>query len=165
MVVDLELIDEPPMVAVEEASWIWRQAESLRVTSVPYDSYLEDQRRGFLDSVSRSDAWLTVAVCDSKAIGLVGGLGPSADQPALYVGYVAVEVSHRRQGHGNRLLQHASARAAQLGASSLVLTVHETNRAARSLYELVGWSPTGRHEATPIDQELLIEYELTLPPK
>jgi ribosomal protein S18 acetylase RimI-like enzyme len=42
------------------------------------------------------------------------------------------------------------------------LTVHESNHPARLLYEGLGWQPTGLTETTPIDAELLVEYERLL---
>ncbi len=156
------MIDAPTPDEVTAASSIWREAELLRVPSPPYDSYLEDQRLGFIDTVSRADAWLTVAIVGSDAVGLVGGLRPGTDQPAAYLGYIAVDVSHRRRGIGLELMRHASTRAAEMGASVMLLTVHETNAEAQRLYERVGWLRTGRTESTPIDQEQLVEYSLTV---
>jgi ribosomal protein S18 acetylase RimI-like enzyme len=159
----VSLIDEPSHHQIEIAAELWFQAESLRIPSPPYESYLEDQRRGFIDTVTRQDAWLTIALDGQSVIGLVGGLCPTESQPASYLGYVAVDLSHRRKAVGSFLMRHALARAAQMDASAVLLTVHETNIAARRLYERCGWLPTGRSESTPFDDEPLIEYSVEVP--
>lgn len=117
-----------------------------------------------MDAVSRADWWLTVAVRRSDVVGLVGGVCPAIGSSAVYLGYIAVAARHRRQGIGRALIDRAVARAAALGASRMLLTVHETNRAARRLYAETGWSPTGRVERTPIDDEPLVEYSRDLAP-
>ena len=159
----MDLFDEPSPEQIAAASLIWQEAESLRIGSLPYGSYLDEQRHGFVQTVSRSDAWLTVAVRDAQVAGLIGGLRPAADRPAAVLAYVAVAVAQRRRGIGRVLVRHASQRARTMGVSAMVLTVFATNEAAQRLYESAGWVRTGRTESTPIDDELLIEYRLDLP--
>jgi ribosomal protein S18 acetylase RimI-like enzyme len=156
----VSLVDQPSRDEIEAAARLWFEAEALRVPTPPLESYLEDQRRGFVDTLSRRDAWLTVAVAGRTVVGLVGGLCPTASQPAAYLGYLAVDPAHRRQGIGLLLLKRARTRAAQMGSSTMLLTVHETNTGARQLYEQCGWLPTGRTETTPLGDEPLIEYAI-----
>ena len=161
----MDLFDEPSPEEIAAASLIWQEAESLRIGSLPYGSYLDEQRHGFVQTVSRSDAWLTVAVRGSEVVGLVGGLGPSPDRPAAQLTYIAVKSAHRRRGIGRALVRQAAARGVAMGATAIFLTVFETNAGAQRLYESAGWVRTGRKESTPIDDELLIEYRLELPPR
>lgn len=158
----VQLIDDPSASEIDAAARIWQEAESLRVRDVPYGSYLEDQRCGFVDTMTRVDAWLTVAVCSSEVIGLVGGISPSTDAPTAYLGYIAVTVAHRRLGLGRMLLLHAERRATLMPAEQMLLTVHESNSDAQHVYEQAGWSRTGTTSTTPLSSELLIEYTLDL---
>ena len=157
----VRVVDAPSTVQIEESSHIWYEAESLRISSPPSETYLDEQRRGFVDAMSRVDAWLSVAVGERDVVGLVGGLSPTSERPDAYLAYIAVALPHRGRGIGNMLLRHAATRAHALPAERMLLTVHRTNTGARQLYERAGWRPTGRHQTTPTD-ELLLEYVLDL---
>ena len=53
----------------------------------------------------------------------------------------------QREGIGRRLLEELMSRARETGADALFLEVRESNTAARSLYEQVGFEPTGRRKS------------------
>jgi tRNA threonylcarbamoyladenosine biosynthesis protein TsaB len=57
---------------------------------------------------------------------------------------LAVDAHHRRRGLGRRLVEAALAEAARNAAESLFLEVGEANRAARALYEKLGFHEVGR---------------------
>jgi ribosomal protein S18 acetylase RimI-like enzyme len=158
----LVLVDRPSTADIEAASWIWIAAESRRVVTVPYETYLEDQRAGFVTTMARMDAWLTLAARGDEIVGLVGGLRPTPDEQAAYLAYIAVDSAQRNQGIGEALIFRAVGRGTEMRARTMLLSVHESNIAARSLYEKTGWSTTGRSETTPIDDEPLLEYSLQL---
>jgi ribosomal protein S18 acetylase RimI-like enzyme len=159
---ELKLVDQPSTAEIEAASWIWIAAESIRVVTVPYESYIEDQRAGFVRTMARTDAWLTLAARGDEIVGLVGGLRPTPEEHAAYLAYLAVGIGHRNRGIGKALISRAIARGTEMRAGTMLLTVHESNVGARRLYEKTGWSTTGRRETTPIDDAPLVEYSLEL---
>lgn len=57
---------------------------------------------------------------------------------------LAVAPAERRRGVGRRLVEAATARAAEAGARSLFLEVAEDNAAAVALYQACGFRPAGR---------------------
>jgi [ribosomal protein S18]-alanine N-acetyltransferase len=59
---------------------------------------------------------------------------------------IAVEPEARRTGIGRALVRAASLRAAEMGAEALFLEVRIGNRAARGLYEGLGFAETGRRK-------------------
>lgn len=160
----MRFTDQASGAQIEAASWIWFEAESNRITSTPYASYLDEQRTGFVSTVSREDAWLTLATLGADLVGLVGGLRPTNEEPAAQLGYLAVDVRQRRRGIGDALMRRAASRATEMGAPTMLLTVHESNHIAQRVYERAGWRPTGRRQTTPIDGEGLLEYVLELRP-
>lgn len=60
---------------------------------------------------------------------------------------LAVAPAARRRGLGRRLVERASATAAQAGSTRLFLEVAEDNAAARALYDGVGFAVIGRRKA------------------
>ncbi|MGV3578175.1 ribosomal protein S18-alanine N-acetyltransferase [Brevundimonas sp.] len=57
---------------------------------------------------------------------------------------LAVRPSARRQGLGGRLVEAASQRAVELGATRMFLEVAEDNTSARGLYGTLGFEAAGR---------------------
>ena len=143
------------------AAGLWADAERARVGTRQDDRYVEEQRTGFVDTMGREDAWGLVALAGDQVVGVVGGFAGGALTES-YLAYVVVDPKTGRQGVGRRLLDAATRQVRESGGSRLLLTVHETNVAARTLYETSGWQPTGKTERTPIDEELLVEYRLDL---
>ena len=60
---------------------------------------------------------------------------------------IVVSPMFQREGIGRRLLEELMSRARENGADALFLEVRESNTAARSLYEQVGFEPTGRRKS------------------
>ena len=160
----VETNDQPDAAQVAAAAAVWARAEAARIVDGGHGAdseYLDDQRRGFVDTMGRDDAWLTTAVREGEVVGCAGGL--TDDAGALYLAYVAVDTPWWGEGIGRCLLDAAAALASQRGAERLVLTVHDTNTRARRLYEQAGWTLTGRTEQTPLGDEL-VEYAFALSP-
>lgn len=76
---------------------------------------------------------------------------------------IVVATSARRQGLGKRLLRFLLAAARETNSQSVFLEVRESNAAARSLYEKMGFEQTGSRKAyytNPVEAAVL--YRLTL---
>jgi ribosomal protein S18 acetylase RimI-like enzyme len=74
---------------------------------------------------------------------------PAPPAGALYVDALATDGSLRRRGAATALLEHAEAKARELGLLSVALDTSLENKAARSLYlgagyEEVAYRPAGR---------------------
>jgi ribosomal-protein-alanine N-acetyltransferase len=80
----------------------------------------------------------------------VGYLSHTVDEDAVYIAELAVAPSHRRRGHGSRLLDALAER--YPGRAELRLTTRESNTAAREFYASVGFRETktlpGHYEPT-----------------
>lgn len=89
--------------------------------------------------------------------------GASDDpEPGLaHVTMVAVRPDLWGHRYGEGVLRHAVERAARQGYRRAQLWTPASNRRARSLYERLGWTLSGRERQTE-DGELLIHYELDL---
>ncbi len=76
---------------------------------------------------------------------------------------IAVDPRFRRRGAGRALLERALAEARGRGARKAHLEVRAGNRAARSLYALLGFSERGsrpRYYANPVEDALLMTADL-----
>jgi ribosomal-protein-alanine N-acetyltransferase len=66
------------------------------------------------------------------------------DDEAGYVAEIVVTPDHRREGRARRLLGAAFDCLQGAGCSTIRLTVHPDNDAARTLYESIGFEEVGR---------------------
>lgn len=83
-------------------------------------------------------------------------------EPGLaHVTMVAVRPDLWGRRYGESILGHAVERSARQGYRRAQLWTPASNRRARSLYERLGWTLSGRQRETE-DHELLIHYELDL---
>jgi len=76
---------------------------------------------------------------------------------------IVVSPASQRQGIGRRLLRSLLSRALETASEAIFLEVRASNRAARSLYESVGFSQTGRrtfYYSNPSEDAIL--YRLTV---
>lgn len=81
-----------------------------------------------------------------------------ADQ--VHIQNLAVHPEHRRRGLGRFLLVQALAEAERAGASSAVLEVRESNRAAQELYGSMGFRAVGKRKnyyTFPREDAILLE--------
>ena len=70
---------------------------------------------------------------------------------ALWIYDIVVHEEYRRRGYAERMLHLAEDRARELGAVRVELHVFGHNKAARALYEKVGYTPTDIIMAKPVD--------------
>ena len=160
--------------SVEDLAKLWVDAESSRRASESTSS--NPDRALYLKVISRR---LTALIGHAGTIPLIARLG---DQPAAmtvvvqgraddgasddpepglaHVTMVAVRPDLWGRRYGEGVLRHAVERAARLGYRRAQLWTPASNRRARSLYERLGWTLSGRERQTE-DGEL-IHYELDL---
>lgn len=157
----IDFVDLPDRALVYQAARLWKTVEQSRVVGVEGTEVLDQQERGFIDTMGRIDAWLSVAVSEERVIGCVGAF-PAYEHreslPTMYVAYLAVDPAHRGVGVGRSLMLRAEQRSCAAGSIRMTLTVHEGNARARSFYERLGWKVTGRTQTTPPANEVLLEY-------
>jgi ribosomal protein S18 acetylase RimI-like enzyme len=98
-------------------------------------------------------AWFVLAREGDDTVGCVHGIaaregdGMGALIPGLmHLSLVAVEPAHWRRGIGRALTEKALAIASERGYASVQLWTQRTNLAAISLYESLGFRPTGREK-------------------
>jgi GNAT superfamily N-acetyltransferase len=93
-----------------------------------------------------------VARRDGQIVGIAAALSHqgAADEPELIAMWVAPH--GRRRGVATLLTRRLMAWAADRGATAMTLWVTEGNAAARSLYERIGFTPTGERGAAPHGQ-------------
>jgi ribosomal-protein-alanine N-acetyltransferase len=80
----------------------------------------------------------------------------------LHVNTVVVDFPFRRQGLGRLLMHHVLTDAARSGARRATLEVRESNLAARSLYEGLGFTVTARrpkYYTQPEEDALILWHE------
>ncbi len=161
--------------SVDDLAKLWVDAESARRES---ESPSSNPDHSPDLKVTRSR--LTALIGHTGTIPLIARLGdqPAAmtvvvqgraddgasDQPEpglAHVTMVAVRPDLWGRGYGESVLRHAVERAARQGYRRAQLWTPANNSRARSLYERLGWKPSGRQRHTE-DHELLIHYELDL---
>jgi GNAT superfamily N-acetyltransferase len=75
---------------------------------------------------------------------LLGVLVLRREADHLFIDNVAVEPGEQGAGVGGALLQHAEARAAELGVPEVRLLTHELMTENRAIYAHLGWEETER---------------------
>ena len=77
---------------------------------------------------------------------------------------IVVAATARRKGLGKRLLHHLLSTARETNSTAVFLEVRESNTAARTLYEQVGFAQTGRRTSYYTNpQEDAVLYRKSLP--
>ncbi len=101
----------------------------------------------FTNALDSPDSLLIVAEQDGKIVGYLWGLVRTSVDMAmivprrwLVVDNVAVAATHRGQGVGRALMEHAHAWAREHGMSEVELTVWEFNTGAIAFYEELGYT-------------------------
>lgn len=116
--------------------------------------------KAFTDTVEKQNFRYFVAVEQEEILGYCGFLYvlDEAEIPN-----VCVKESARRRGVGTKLMSVLFAEAKQLGITVLYLEVRESNRAARCLYESLGFQNNGIRKnfyEQPIENAVLMSKTL-----
>jgi ribosomal-protein-alanine N-acetyltransferase len=96
--------------------------------------------RSFEEELERATSELVVATESETIVGFVA-TSVVADESELL--NVAVGLPWRRRGLGGALVRYAMDRAVRRGATAMHLEVRAGNRAARALYEALGFEVSG----------------------
>jgi [ribosomal protein S18]-alanine N-acetyltransferase len=116
----------------------------------------------FTATQSRPQRLVLVAV-DSQYGGVVGFLVARHLAPEWELENIVVSLSARRMGVGKRLLERLLDEARETHSASVFLEVRESNAAARSLYEKLGFRETGRRKSyytSPLEDAILYSIDL-----
>ena len=97
-------------------------------------------REHFLSEISAPHSFPFVAIIDESVAGYVCMISLFEETQILNI---AVKSSHRGTGLAKMLLEHAMGEAIEQGADFAALEVRESNLAAISLYEGMGFARTG----------------------
>jgi GNAT superfamily N-acetyltransferase len=104
-----------------------------------------------------------VAEVDGTAIGMAFGLLDREQTARAHLGGMWVAPEARQQGCGRALFDAVVAWARERGFTGLALWVTEGNKAAITLYERLGFTPTGRRDRLPHGSGLaILEMERSL---
>jgi GNAT superfamily N-acetyltransferase len=104
-----------------------------------------------------------VAEVDGTAIGMAFGLLDREQTARAHLGGMWVAPEARQQGCGRALFDAVVAWARERGFTGLALWVTEGNKAAITLYERLGFTPTGRRDRLPHGLGLaILEMERSL---
>ena len=69
----------------------------------------------------------------------------------FFVMDIQIDESYRRQGYGSQAFKAMEEKAREMGISTIALHVFEQNRAARAMYEKLGYVGTGNMMSKAID--------------
>lgn len=101
--------------------------------------------RAFLDEIERPMAIVEVVAEESRVLGFSCTWHVvAAGETEAHLLRIAVDPEFQRRGLGRDLLSAVVQRAAAVGAVRLLLEVGASNRAARKLYEALGFAEIGR---------------------
>ncbi|WP_443063248.1 GNAT family N-acetyltransferase [Streptomyces sp. NBC_00445] len=143
----------------------WTALKELRLRALEVDadafgSTLADERARSEGSWLQRilvGAWF-LAWAAEQAVGvaaLVAPLGSSTEERQLDAMWVAPD--WRGRGVGEALISAAIGHAAAHGATSVSLTVADSNERARGLYQRMGFRPTGERSPRPRDRHQMRE--------
>lgn len=100
------------------------------------------------------DQTIVFGESDDGIVGMAGGFRPDPESGDRQLFGLWVESSARGTGLGEALVEAISEWAASVGARRLIIWVTETNTAAVSLYERLGFTRTGVRQMLPSDPSL-----------
>jgi ribosomal protein S18 acetylase RimI-like enzyme len=153
------------VVRVDESNWeVYRDVRLAMLSDAPrafWSTYEDAAARSdeqWQQLVTHLDTWL--ALRDGRPVGSVGTFQHPEGPPGEGV-LVGMWVDPQARGHGvgRRLVQTVLDHAASRGLTRVVLDVAHENAAARTLYEQLGFAPTGRTGAMPHDPTIT-EFEM-----
>jgi ribosomal protein S18 acetylase RimI-like enzyme len=139
----------------------WERVREIRLRALAdapfaFGSTFEEERerpkRFWRDRLWSAGTATFVAVDEGRSVGLVSVFFEGERRAHLVSMWVSPEA--RREGIGGALVDTALAWAAANGATTIELTVTETNAPARGLYERFGFEYTGGRQPLPSDPTL-----------
>jgi ribosomal-protein-alanine acetyltransferase len=114
---------------------------------------------------SEAEQRLVLVVEDAASPGkILGFLVARQIAPEWELENIVVAAELRRNGHGRRLLEGLFEQARDTNSTRVFLEVRESNRAARALYEQIGFKQTGRRKSyyiNPLEDAILYESKLS----
>jgi [ribosomal protein S18]-alanine N-acetyltransferase len=128
--------------------------------------WTEDQYRQALESVGASRLLFVIdePSLSEAPTGVLAFLIAQHIHPEWELENIVVAATARRKGLGKRLLQSLLSIARESNSDSVFLEVRESNTAARTLYEQVGFAQTGRRTSYYTNpQEDAVLYRKSLP--
>lgn len=144
MIRDLRRTDTPRLLALLEQNF---PEESALLGNRP-DGFEQVVRRvlrwdsrlvlGFLRRIGRPVFRVVVVEVDRTAVGMSLVTFPAR---AAYVSHVVVDPAYRRRGYARQMLEVAREYGRRAGRPYLALDVLDSNAAARTLYESIGYRP------------------------
>jgi GNAT superfamily N-acetyltransferase len=124
------------------------------------DSYWDEMTRSVTEPGRHA---MFVAEDDGVPVGMAFGTLPRDVPDVPHVGGMWVDPSVRTRGIGRALAEAVFDWARQRGYRRVGLWVTEGNRPAVTLYERLGFTPTGRRDRQPVDPTLsIVEMERAL---
>ena len=150
-------------------SWTLRRAERRDLAGmleIERTRFPEPWTRGMLlDELAQVDTrYYAVAVEAGRVVGFVGVMRVLDE---VHVNTVGVRADYEGRGLGRALLEHALARAVELGARRATLEVAVSNERARALYQRLGFAPVGvrrRYYERTGEDALVLWADLADPP-
>ena len=138
---------------VDDLFWVAEMEK--QIFSIPWS------QKAFRESLDSENTIYIVAIEDEKVLGYVG----------MYISFeegnitnVAVSPNYRRKKIGQKLILKILEKAKQKGVTAVILEVRETNVAAISLYEKMGFVEAGIRKnfyEKPTENALIMwKYEL-----
>lgn len=109
------------------------------------------------------DFFVATAENDKGEIRIVGYIVTLTLSPECEILNIAVSPEFRRKGIAEKLLMYVSAKASEKDCDTLMLEVRESNLAARTLYEKLGFYSVGRRKgyySNPVEDAILMDKSL-----
>ena len=109
--------------------------------------WTEQQYLDLLAAMRESPTRLAVVTQEDGSSALAGFLVARHSPPEWELENIVVAPEVRRTGIGKKLMDTLLVQARQTNSDAILLEVRESNKAARRLYEGLGFSETGRRKA------------------
>jgi ribosomal-protein-alanine acetyltransferase len=120
------------------------------------------------DALFAADAPRRIALVAAEDVGaqILGFVIARCAAEEWEIENLVVAREQQRRGLGSALVRELVQEARQFGATSVLLEVRQSNRAARKLYEKLGFSESGRRKSyyrDPPEDALLLRISISIP--